>query len=308
MSPTRTHRIILHKLNLTGRELQIPVADISAGIPGPTILITGGMDGDEYTGIRTAYDLIDYYTERQFPGRIIIVPIVNVPGFYDAKSQNPIDRKYPKYIFPGNKHGTATEQLIDWLRTNFMTDAAVWIDLHSGAMTERLQPFIWAFETGNKSLNRMTLSILKASCADLIVYENAPFLSKAARLASCDCLYLIFESGDRGEQKLADRERLFSWAKKTVAVIQGEIVPERQIEAHKNVTFYRAKFDGMWLPEVDLTRVEKGTIGGRLTTLDRKKTDIVTIKDSGTILWMKSALFAKKDDELLAIATGKRIV
>ena len=300
--------IILHTLNLAGVRLQVPVADISHKIPGPIILITGGMDGDEYTGIRAAYALIEYYSKKSFPGRIIILPIVNVAGFYDGKSLNPLDGKYPKYVFPGNKNGSATEQLVDWINTNFIKGADAWIDLHSGAISEKMQPFVWGFETRNKKVNQMTRSILSMLKSPVTVCEKAPFLSKASRLASKDCIYLVFERGELGEQRQSEIEKMVSWVTKTITVINGEKFEEEKITCYEKVRYYRAQFDGMWMPSIDLGEVEKGSIGGSLKTLDASRAEILTIKESGTVLWMKSSLFAKKNDELMVIATSKKIL
>ena len=300
--------IILHTLNLAGVRLQVPVADISHKIPGPIILITGGMDGDEYTGIRAAYALIEYYSKKSFPGRIIILPIVNVAGFYDGKSLNPLDGKYPKYVFPGNKNGSATEQLVDWINTNFIKGADAWIDLHSGAISEKMQPFVWGFETRNKKVNQMTRSILSMLISPVTVYEKAPFLSKASRLASKDCIYLVFERGELGEQRQSEIEKMASWVTKTIDVINGEKVEQKKVSSYEKVRYYRAQFDGMWMPSIDLGEVEKGSIGGSLKTLDASRAEILTIKESGTVLWMKSSLFAKKNDELMVIATSKKIL
>lgn len=298
--------IIPHTVILEEQKFQIPVADLSHGAPGPTILITGGMDGDEYTGIRSAYELIEYYSKTPFPGRIIIVPIVNVLGFYDGKSQNPIDGKYPKYIFPGNKNGSATEQLVDWLNTNFVKDADAWIDLHSGAITERMRPFIWGWQTRNKRLNALTKSIFSALDSDLYVYEKAPFLSKAARLASKDCMYLVFEAGEKGEQKPSEINRLVGWTKKTIDIIHGAKMLEKKTQIFEKVRYYVAPFDGMWMPSVDLGKIEKGTVVGTLQTLDGKRVEKITVKESGEILWMKSSLSVNKGDELLVIAISRK--
>lgn len=299
------NRIILHTIKLQGVPLQIPVADLTHGLSGPTIFITGGMDGDEYTGIRAAYELIEYYSKEKFPGRIIILPIVNVAGFYDGKSLNPLDGKYPKYIFPGNENGTVTEQLMYWVNKNYLNNTSLWIDLHSGAITERLRPFVWGFETRNKNVNEMTKTILTALDSDINVYEKAPFLSKAARLASKNCAYLVFERGELGEQKKGEIDKMASWVKKAINVVNGEKVKKKNVAWYEKVKYYRAPFGGMWMPSVDPAVVKKGEVGGTLQTLDKSKTEKITLKESGEILWMKSTLFAKKGDELMVIAKSK---
>jgi predicted deacylase len=46
-------------------------------MPQKTLLITAGIDGDEYAGIEVAYRLIDG-SDRPFAGRLLIIPIVNM--------------------------------------------------------------------------------------------------------------------------------------------------------------------------------------------------------------------------------------
>jgi len=52
------------------------------------------MDGDEYAGISAAYQLIEEFSHTPFRGSIIIVPIVNMPGFIAQTSENPEDGKF----------------------------------------------------------------------------------------------------------------------------------------------------------------------------------------------------------------------
>jgi hypothetical protein len=46
--------------------ISIPVADIQGDSPGKTLLVIGGMDGDEYAGIEAAYQLAEKYASKNF--------------------------------------------------------------------------------------------------------------------------------------------------------------------------------------------------------------------------------------------------
>ncbi|MCE7897977.1 MAG: hypothetical protein DPW11_01280 [bacterium] len=56
------------------------------------VLITAGVDGDEYDGICAAQALIQSYN---LPIPITIIPIVNIPGYLSHTSYNPLDKRYP---------------------------------------------------------------------------------------------------------------------------------------------------------------------------------------------------------------------
>lgn len=308
MYTAASDHIILQKLVTKEGTLHVPVAELDHQIPGPTILITGGIDGDEYTGIRAAYDLIDWYKTHTFPGRIIVIPIVNTAGFYAGVSLNPLDQKYPKHIYPGNTNGTASEQLMYWVTERYIAQSAHWLDLHSGSHTEALQPFVWAYETKRAKVDGVTKSVLKTLNAKQMVYEKSSFLSKATRLARENCQYLMFECGEKGEQKKEAIQMLEKWVKQTLDVIHTGIAIERQVTCFTNIQSYRAEYDGLWFPSIEVSDVETGMFGGTLTSLDTKKSKQIIIKDSGTILWMKASLQAKKYDDLLAVATNPKSI
>ncbi|MEO6508685.1 MAG: succinylglutamate desuccinylase/aspartoacylase family protein, partial [Patescibacteria group bacterium] len=107
-------RIILQNVDLGEIKVSMPIADLKGSTSGPTVVITAGMDGDEYTGILAAYDLIEHYSNTPFQGRIVVLPVMNIPGFYAGTSLNPEDGKFPKYIFPGSSSGSSTERLLHW--------------------------------------------------------------------------------------------------------------------------------------------------------------------------------------------------
>ncbi len=96
----------LYSVDLGERHIEIPVAEIEGSLPGKTLLITAGMDGDEYAGIEAAFQAVEKYQHETFSGRLIILPVVNILGFENESSQNPLDQKFPKYIFPGRANNT----------------------------------------------------------------------------------------------------------------------------------------------------------------------------------------------------------
>ena len=81
---------------------------------------------------------------------------------------------------------------------------------------------------------------------------------------------------------------------------------KKSIEVFEKVHVYRAPFDGLWNPMVIIQPITEGTIAGRLQSLHKAKTETIRIRESGVVVWMKSSLHAKKNDDLIAVATSKR--
>jgi predicted deacylase len=127
--------ITLTPVSLGNTSVDIPLARIQGESGGPTLLVTAGNDGDEYAGIAACYRIIEEFSSTRFCGTLIVVPIVNIPGFEAEKSENPMDGKFPKYIYPGNKLGSATERLRFWL-SEIAESSDFWMDLHGGSLVE----------------------------------------------------------------------------------------------------------------------------------------------------------------------------
>jgi uncharacterized protein len=266
-------------------------------------VVTGGMDGDEYTGIQSAYQLIDLYKDNDFPGRLIILPLVNIPGFFAGKSLNPIDNKYPKHVFPGNSKGSSTQMLMAWIFKKYLSNADLWLDLHSGAMTESLKPFIWAYKTQSPVVNKIVESVLASVSCPVKIYKKSPSLSKADQLSKRNCGYILFESGEKGEQNSEDIKRMVTWVKQTLEVVWNPKVKKKPFKYFQEVTEYTAKKQGLWEPVSTGNKVSKGQIIGTVKSLDGKKLQEVKIKQPGMVLWAKSALLVNIGDELIAVAS-----
>ncbi|MBM3204542.1 hypothetical protein FJZ48_00995 [Candidatus Uhrbacteria bacterium] len=218
------------------------VTDLQGKMPGKTLLITAGMDGDEYAGIEAATQLIEAFPSRAFAGRLIVIPMMNIAGFEAGCSHNPMDKKYPKNIFPGRANGTASEQLIDWLTKNFIHHADAWIDLHGGAKDEYLKPFIWTWETGVAEIDAFIKKFHHIVSADPIVFEHAGFFSKPKRLACLGCPYIMTESGQLGERNPPDIERHILWVRELMGLM------EMMDWEHKNThaPIIKKSADGLW--------------------------------------------------------------
>jgi len=104
------------------------------------VLITAGIDGDEYAGIQAARQLIKTY-DGHTP--ITVIPVVNILGNNMGVSHNPLDGKLLKYLYPGSPFGSSSSKLVYRLYS-YLPSCQLWIDLHSGATDEHLFPFIWA--------------------------------------------------------------------------------------------------------------------------------------------------------------------
>src|ERR1700744_2385816 len=93
---------------------RIPVAVIANG-KGPTVIIEGGNHGDEYEGPITITELIRDLDPGKGQGRLILLPAINAPAAMGAQRVSPIDGLNFNRPFPGDPHGSITQQIAAYL-------------------------------------------------------------------------------------------------------------------------------------------------------------------------------------------------
>ncbi|MCU0501580.1 MAG: succinylglutamate desuccinylase/aspartoacylase family protein, partial [Anaerolineae bacterium] len=98
--------------NFGGASVRFGIFLINGAEPGPTLVVTGGVHAAEYASIAAALDLGRNLQPQGLKGRVIVLPVVNVPGFGPRSIYiNPLDGKNINRCFPGDPNGTASEQL-----------------------------------------------------------------------------------------------------------------------------------------------------------------------------------------------------
>ena len=311
------------RVDIGDRTIRIPGLDLRGKRSGKTLLITGGMDGDEYAGMEAAFRLADEFLDRDFAGRLLILPVVNLPGFEAECSESPLDGKFPKGIFPGRSNGSSTERLVAWLNEQYVSQADFWYDAHGGALTERLNPFLWTYQTGVREVDERMERLHVRMGAETIVYEKATRGSKANLLARRRCGYLMAESGDRGLVSEADVARHVRWLNLVMAelgmvegstestVDQSYRLPSTvyRLKVLHHLSFVCAPFDGFW-QAADFSKgtLRRGALVGRCTRLDQgawhaplRDRELKASKE-GTILWWKETARVKRGELVCAFA------
>jgi predicted deacylase len=286
--------------------ISIPVADIQGDSPGKTLLVIGGMDGDEYAGIEAAYQLAEKYASKNFAGRLIIIPIFNITGFKSETSQNPLDSQFPKYVFPGKANGTATERMMHWLCEEYLGKVDCWIELHGGALTEELNPYILTYNTGVKHVDAFSTVLAHEVFPANVVYETTPYNIKPKMLAERGCIFVQTEAGGRASCSSEDCALHVSWVE-SIMDIFNMIDSHRRTNSENfslmtQVSYVFAPYDGIWRASMNgkdiAGREEIGTYSKLIETTQHP----VYAPISGTILYYKQGLAMRKGDVLCAIA------
>ncbi len=139
----------------------IPIVVYKNGT-GPTILLTGGIHGDEYEGPIALSLLTRTLKLEQVQGRVIILPAVNLPALMNDSRLSPIDNLDLNRSFPGNRDGSPTQAIAHYLDKILLPLTDIVVDLHSGGKSLDFVPSIAMHRLNDKKQYDDTYKALMA--------------------------------------------------------------------------------------------------------------------------------------------------
>ncbi|MFT5398911.1 MAG: putative deacylase [Gammaproteobacteria bacterium] len=127
----------------THSSVNMPVHVVHGRKPGPTLLVSAAIHGDEINGVEIIRRLLSRKFIDKIHGTLIAVPVVNVFGFV-SKSRYLPDRRDLNRSFPGSVKGSMAARLANILMTQIIPHCTHIIDLHTGAVDRENLPQIRA--------------------------------------------------------------------------------------------------------------------------------------------------------------------
>ncbi len=120
-------------IQIAGLSQATPVLVVNGVNAGPTLCLTGAIHGDELNGIeiirQTVYDL----NPEKLSGRVVGIPIVNLPGFQQGSRYLP-DRRDLNRHFPGSANGSLADRIAHSLFENVIRRCDMLVDIHTGSL------------------------------------------------------------------------------------------------------------------------------------------------------------------------------
>ncbi|WP_431133454.1 succinylglutamate desuccinylase/aspartoacylase family protein [Psychroserpens mesophilus] len=173
----------------TQNTIDVPVIIERSKKPGPTVLITAGIHGDEVNGVEIVRQLIAKGINKPKKGTIICVPVINVFGFIHMDREFPDGRDLNR-VFPGIKGGSLASRVAFKLVTEILPHADLVMDFHTGG-ADRFNAAQIRIVEGEKNLNELA----KIFGAPFVLYSknlNKSFRNTCYKLG---IPVLLFEGG-----------------------------------------------------------------------------------------------------------------
>ncbi|WP_373398653.1 succinylglutamate desuccinylase/aspartoacylase family protein [Algoriphagus halophilus] len=172
--------------------IDLPIFIRSAKKPGPVVLISGGIHGDEINGIATAKKILEEVDENLDlrKGTLIIIPLVNIYGFLSNSRTFPDGRDLNR-SFPGSKKGSLASQIAYILSNEIIPLIDYGVDFHTGGRMLTNYPQIRVDYSDQEALD-----LAKSFGSRFVV--NSKYIEKSFRKSAykSNKRILVYEGGE----------------------------------------------------------------------------------------------------------------
>lgn len=133
LEPGHTHRLRLEIIrNAMGGQVWVPVLVARGAEPGPIVLLTAAIHGNELNGIPVVQRLFKRLRPQELHGTVIGVPVLNTPG-YTAQRREVFGGYDLNRSMPGREGGNIAEVYAHRVLKRLVRHANYLIDLHTAS-------------------------------------------------------------------------------------------------------------------------------------------------------------------------------
>jgi predicted deacylase len=287
-----------------GSPATVPIHVIRAKNPGPRLLLTGCVHGDELNGMGIIRELLYDQPPQLSCGTLVCIPVVNVYGLEHHTRYLP-DRRDLNRDFPGAERGSISSRLAHVIFSKVVRQCDMLIDFHSAAVRRTNYPNVRADLSvpGVRQLAR-------AFGCELIVNGKGPVgsLRRAATSAGIPCIILeagevwkietsVVQVGVRGVMNVL----------KSLGMVRGKVEPPRYQTRIDRTTWVRAERGGTLSFAVNPGDVvEKGQLLASNYNIFGDERSQLRSPGDGIILGMTTMPVVKPGDAAFHIALVSR--
>lgn len=135
----------------TGTLIEIPIYVFNGKEPGPTVLLQGGLHGDEINGIEIIRRMLIDKSYKIHKGCVIVIPLLNVFGFLSFSRD--MHGKDVNRSFPGSEKGSLANRMAYYLMKDLAENIDFGIDFHTGGAQRANYPQIRYTPNDERSKN-----------------------------------------------------------------------------------------------------------------------------------------------------------
>jgi len=287
-----------------GDPISLPMRVMRGKTPGPTLLVSAAVHGEEINGTGVIHELMTARQPTLVAGTLILVPAVNVFGF-ETQSRYMPDRRDLNRNFPGSPHGSLTRRLAHVYFEQVVRRSDFCIDLHTAAAQRTNYPNVRG-DLNNPGVRRLA----RAFGCELMVHGQGPDGSLRREAVKAGCPAIILEAGEPLKIEPGVLEiglRGVGNVMIELDMVEGErVTPSFQSRINKS-TWVRAQVGGILRFHVspgDL--VDEGQPIATNSTIFGRERNVLTSPTDGIVLGMTTLPMVKPGEPVchIALPTG----
>ena len=287
----------------TSTPVNVPVIIERSKKPGPIVLFTAGIHGDEVNGVEIVRQLIAKGINQPKIGTIICMPVINVFGFINLKREFPDGRDLNR-VFPGSPSGSLAGRVAYKLVHDIIPHVDLIIDFHTGGSGRFNAPQL-RYAKGNSKLN----DLAKAFDPPFVLYSKNLSKSFRTTCSKLDKPLLLFEGGKSFHIDDTVTNYGVNGSKRLLKHLGMLKVEFKSSRPKKDCVFIdeskwqRAKYSGMFKAIAPIgSHVEKNDVLGNITDPYGKFNYFVKAKHSGFIINVNESPIVYQGDALFHIS------
>ncbi|WP_054313342.1 succinylglutamate desuccinylase/aspartoacylase family protein [Mesorhizobium sp. 1M-11] len=303
------------------QQVEMPIISLRSGA-GPTLVLTGGVHGDEYEGPVALAELGRTLDLRHVNGHIIIMPTANGLAFLAGKRNTPQDGGNLNRAFPGTIDGTFTSRLAHFIETELLARADYTADFHGGGEILDFLPSTLFVVTGDAAEDQKRMDLAAAFGARHCMLFGFKTMGVEVGIDAAMLRQgVIGISGEYGGSAALGIETLDicrQGVRRLLAytgIVRPEMPPPLAIEptlvdVREEESYVVAPCEGVFEPVVELGGfVQGGSPVARMHRPDRpaEEAEIVHARCDGIVMAMRARAKSSPNDWLFVIGRPVRL-
>lgn len=308
--PGKSATINLNMAKLyTTTSVEVPVIIERSKNPGPVVLITAGIHGDELNGVEIVRQLISKEINKPKCGTTICIPVVNVFGFLNMTREFPDGRDLNR-MFPGTKNGSLAGRFAFQFVQEILPIADFCLDFHTGGAS-RFNVAQIRVKKGDKH----SIELANIFKAPFTIVSTTITKSYRETCSKMGIPILLFEGGKSQD---SNKEIAKQGVEGTMRILDHLNMLKSKFElpdAHaepiliENTTWMRAKYSGLLHLKIPCGKfVEKGEYIGTITDPYGKFRHKIKSRNQGYIINVNESPIVYQGDAIFHISTASKVI
>ena len=288
----------------TRNTLDVPIIIERSKKPGPTVLMTAGIHGDEVNGVEIIRQIIAKGINKPKIGTTICVPVINVFGFLNMDRLFPDGRDLNR-VFPGSANGSLASRVAHFVMTELVPHVDFAMDFHTGgadrfnaaqirivkddpSLTELAHVFGAPFIYYSQNLNKSFRNSCRKIGVPMLLFEGGKSFNISSNITN---------TGVNGAKRVLHHLGMLSNRfKVSKPKVKAVVIDDSK--------WLRAKYSGMFKVTVAInTFVEKGQVIGNITDPYGSFNYFVKAPNSGYIFNLNESPIIYQGDAIFHITT-----